>query len=293
MLAVEGGAELFNRGTSSLTASSRSVESSVTSYSSAGVWHAVPNTNTYFVSHPMDATVIVGYLPAVLIDNYWLTEDTWVHRSHWIAGLWSDTPVVISADFNFSFAFLIDQLYCDPNIPGDGFVWALQRDPRNFSAIGYAGGELGFGGSAVPNATHVSNSTGLRFDTNTDELVNGQPVVCTMGIVNGNTFNGEVDSAGAYIPALNFANGNLFWVDLQYTRATNNLSLAMTELVGQPIGVPNTSSILRTWFIVDMPASVGCAAGSQCNATMGFTAGTGEGGGGGGERRASGWKSIQ
>ena len=159
---------------------------------------------------------------------------------------WS--PILVHANrFRVSFTFYID----DAGDFGDGLTFVLQNDPRGASAVGGAGGDLGYAG--------ITPSAAFRFDT-----FDGGPSNTAGFLSNGVIGSDGGEYSGSQV--LDWTSGDTFAVNITYTQDTTNLTIIVRELVA------GGDSVTYNTVALDLYAILGCTSGGvTCSAWFGFT----------------------
>jgi hypothetical protein len=158
--------------------------------------------------------------------------------------VWFNTPQNIASGFTASFTYqAVGAL--GPVGQADGVTFALQNTGAGPTALGAAGGGLGYGGlapsAAVEFNVYSPNGVGTTFHTN--------------GAVSGYTPTGSV----------NIASGDVIQVVLTYNRIAGQLIQSLTD-------TSTTASDSRTYSVGDLVSVLGTS-----TPFVGFTGGTGLG----------------
>ncbi|HXO62067.1 MAG TPA: chitobiase/beta-hexosaminidase C-terminal domain-containing protein [Candidatus Acidoferrales bacterium] len=136
----------------------------------------------------------------------------------------------------------------------DGLTFTLQNDPRGTTAIGGAGGNLGYG-------LNTTNSVAVKFDLYNN---NGEGSDSTGLYLNGaSPTTPAVDMTGS---GIDLHSGDIFHVHMTYDGT--NLVMTITD-------ASTNGTFMHTWTPVDIPKAVGGSNGPSNTALAGFTGATG------------------
>lgn len=153
--------------------------------------------------------------------------------------------------FYASFVYHYNGTNPDSFGPGDGFTFTIQNDPRGASALGVAGGELGYGDTS----SGIMNSAAVEFNL-FDAF--GRALGTGLG-QNGQTGQNTPGLYRASAP-VNLISGDPISVILSYDGTT--LSETLFDTV--------TRATYHTSYVTNLPSVVGSSF-----ASVGFTGGTG------------------
>ena len=163
-----------------------------------------------------------------------------------VASAYSNTPVNVQSfttDFNFQL-----------NTPtADGFTFTIQGSA--LTAMGPAGGGLGYGPSSTGGAPGIPKSVAVKFDLYSNV---GEGTNSTGLYVNGASPTVPATTLGG---GVNLHSGDIFHVHIAYDGTT--LTMTITDIV-------NTANTFTTSWPINIPATVGAN-----TAYVGFTGATG------------------
>jgi glucose/arabinose dehydrogenase len=160
-----------------------------------------------------------------------------------------DTGFQIDANSSFSTQFQFRLGGANGTNGADGFTFVLQNDSRGTSAIGPAGGSVGYQG--------INNSFAIEFDTYKNGT--GDPDANHLSLLRNGNVNTAVKNALTGIDLNSGAPLNA-WID--YDGATNQLNVYLSSTTTKP----TTATLTET---IDLVATLGT------KAYFGFTGGTG------------------
>ena len=147
-----------------------------------------------------------------------------------------------------------------PGVPADGLSLVIHRDPSGSSALGTAGGGMGFYG--------IQNSFGARFDTFSDFSLGARSTYGYMsgGIVPSNEGALALDPGYNANPPFFLSRGG---ISVNFTYSAGRAYTSMWANA-------NPSMVYTYSAAADLPSLLGCTAGVQgCDAYVGFVAATG------------------
>jgi len=157
------------------------------------------------------------------------------------------TRYALSATTSFLVSFSF-RLYGSSGPKGDGFAFLWQNDPRGTSALGAAGGGLGYSG--------ITPSVVVEFDVQANSYDAGPNRI---SITTDGQYMTAIGDAPSPVP---LSDGNTHYAWIEYNGATRTLSVD----VGSTPTRPTTGTVSAT---VDLAATVGSSA------YIGFTAACG------------------
>jgi hypothetical protein len=210
--------------------------------------------------------VLVG--SAAKADGGWisLTNDTDAQAA---GAAWSRFELNVTDGFVAAFAFRMTPA-AEIGAPScDGLAFVVQDDTRGASALGQAGGEMGFGSDPVgaPSRFGVGHSVAVKFDTCQNQAVQfGRPgslddpssnYVSVMTRGSGPNSADEQFSLGHTPQLANFRDGNVHHVTVRY--ASNRLSV---ELDGAGVLSVPIALATRLGLPADGKARIGLTAGT-------------------------------
>jgi hypothetical protein len=167
-----------------------------------------------------------------------------------LASAWYYTPVNIQ-QFVTNFSF---QITGGPTSTADGFMFVIQGGPS--TAIGQAGGGLGYGPDSVGGTPGIGQSVAIKFDLSSNA---GEGSDSTGLYTNG--ASPTIPSVDMTNSGVNLHTTDVFNVQISYDSA--NLKMTITDAT-------TNATFNQTWQI-NIPATVGANA-----AYVGFTGGTGD-----------------
>ena len=163
------------------------------------------------------------------------------------ASAFFSTPVNV-AQFSTQFTFQLT------NANADGFTFTIQNDKK--TALGPAGGGLGYGPDTAGGSGGIPNSVAVKFDLYSNDGEGPDSTgLYTDGAAPTNMGSIDLSSTG-----INFHNGDVFQANLSYNGSTLTETLTDTQ----------TNATVTETYTVDIGQTVGSS-----TAYVGFTAGTG------------------
>lgn len=181
---------------------------------------------------------------------------------------WTASPALVAGGFDTTFVFRIGP----GSTPGaDGFAFVVQNDFAGSSALGDAGGEMGYTNVVAGTPPLFGNSLGFEFDTyaNLGETSPNEISVHANGT--GPNQWQESYSIGRASPPFSLADGLPHTVRVLYVPGTLRLFI---DNPATPL-LTIAYDIVSGGFFADNGAPVSGLALSQNAAFVGFTAGTG------------------
>jgi hypothetical protein len=193
----------------------------------------------------------VGATPVVTGGTLQLTDG----NSHEAVSAFA--PTIVSNAKGFTASFLYTPTYANSYPMADGFTFTIQNDPRGASALGGAGGGLGYG--VGDGGTAIANSAAIQLNLYDSTIGFG-----TNGTVSDNqdaTNGGTVDI---------YPDG---FDQLQYTLSYNGVTKVLSETIDDvsqaSYGDPNTTATFT--YPLDLNSVLG-----GIQAYVGFTGGSGD-----------------
>lgn len=159
-----------------------------------------------------------------------------------------------NSDFRAEFTFRIHPADSSGGVQSDGLTFVIARST---SALGVAGGDLGYGG--------ISPSVAIEFDVHANGWDSNDSHVAVLK-------NGDVQNHLAQRPtALRLDNGHKWRAIVNYLGQTDFLTVDLVDLERPDIGSVGLSTIINIAEIM------GCGSAGCVNSFFGFTAATGLG----------------
>lgn len=179
---------------------------------------------------------------------------------------WYTTPQSISGGFDTVFTFRITS----NGTAADGMTFAIQNDSAGSTALGAAGGALGYQGLST-----LFNSVVVEFDTfpNGDfgETVGNVISVHTNGT--GPTGSHEAQAIGSFVLPGILATGAARQARIEYVSATATLNIYLDNLTTPVLTIPYSFTFGGTFAVSGSPVAPPILANGS--AIVGFTGGTG------------------
>jgi hypothetical protein len=188
------------------------------------------------------------------IDNLKLVDSSPAGQ---IGSVWFSTLQSLAGGFNTTFQFSIGGEGGALGTVGDGLAFVIQSSADGTAAIGFDGGQVGFGG--------IKNSLAIEFASNAADN-NAAFVSCGLGVVNNAIISGSNPcdfATSANLSTLGtpigLADGSTHTANVVYTPGTTTLKLILD---GQLV---LTSSSVNLGLFVGSPALVGFTAATGDN----------------------------